>query len=288
MITPQLITSSRSQLPPSLRSIPCRSDRNKDVMTKFNKLCKKYDSIMQMQTGLEEEELELQTDENEILNIVEKARNALKNNEHKKMELLKTQKKYTKIQKDCEEIMEQMNQLTDSYYPLSVQIQNISTIQSKIDIKTDLFDISQLKNVKEEMDSLLIEIQDEINEINQKMNGFKKLVRQCLNETEITATLQVNICDICNTNKINTCLNPCGHTFCNECIDKMNHKCGFCRNRFESKIKMYLSEQETNHHDNGHDDDDDDDNPYQSEINVNHFDNVFSSLYDVIGRGTFD
>ena len=52
--------------------------------------------------------------------------------------------------------------------------------------------------------------------------------------------IKKNMCSICVTRKINTCLNPCGHTFCLTCVDKMNNKCGMCRASFISKIKMYI------------------------------------------------
>lgn len=235
-------------LPPSLRSISCREERNKDVMKEFAKLSKQYDCMYmgKVTNELSEEDLELQSDENEILNIVDKARNALKYNEQKKTELLKKQSEYIKMQENCEEIIQKITNLSNIYYPLSVQIQNIPEITSKMDIQTDLYDVTQLKSVKDDIDKLLVVVRDDIDHINQKMLSFKKLVRKCLSENEMNVSSQINICDICNTNKINICLNPCGHTFCNECIDKMNQKCGFCRNRFQSKIKIFLSENENN------------------------------------------
>lgn len=50
------------------------------------------------------------------------------------------------------------------------------------------------------------------------------------------------MCSVCVTRKINTCLNPCGHTFCLVCVEKMNNKCGMCRASFISKIKMYIAD----------------------------------------------
>ena len=36
------------------------------------------------------------------------------------------------------------------------------------------------------------------------------------------------ICRKCNINKINTCITPCGHYFCSECVKKMNSICYSC------------------------------------------------------------
>jgi hypothetical protein len=46
-----------------------------------------------------------------------------------------------------------------------------------------------------------------------------------------------------------TYLLGCGHTFCLNCIDKMNNKCGMCRTKFTSKIKMFIV-YDDNHCDN--------------------------------------
>jgi len=61
--------------------------------------------------------------------------------------------------------------------------------------------------------------------------------------------VEYNICNVCVTNKINICINPCGHTFCSVCVEKMGLKCGMCRGKIDAKIKMYID----NDTDNGDD-----------------------------------
>ena len=48
-----------------------------------------------------------------------------------------------------------------------------------------------------------------------------------------------NKCSICFNNTISHCCNPCGHTYCNDCIDKTNN-CYICRAIIHNKIKLYL------------------------------------------------
>jgi hypothetical protein len=48
-----------------------------------------------------------------------------------------------------------------------------------------------------------------------------------------------NKCTICFNNTISHCCNPCGHTYCSDCIDKTNN-CYICRAIIHNKIKLYL------------------------------------------------
>ena len=48
-----------------------------------------------------------------------------------------------------------------------------------------------------------------------------------------------NKCSICFNNTISYCCNPCGHTYCNDCINKTNN-CYICRGIIRNKIKLYL------------------------------------------------
>jgi hypothetical protein len=48
-----------------------------------------------------------------------------------------------------------------------------------------------------------------------------------------------NLCIICYNNKINSCCNPCGHTYCNKCI-YFAKNCYICNNDINSIIKIYI------------------------------------------------
>ena len=50
-------------------------------------------------------------------------------------------------------------------------------------------------------------------------------------------------CNICMTNNINSYVNPCGHTGCSECLDKLethNMKCFVCREPVFDIRKLYF------------------------------------------------
>ena len=52
-----------------------------------------------------------------------------------------------------------------------------------------------------------------------------------------------NICCICVTNEVNTCISPCGHAaFCSECAEqsvKHSDKCPVCREKISKIITVY-------------------------------------------------
>ena len=48
-------------------------------------------------------------------------------------------------------------------------------------------------------------------------------------------------CSLCYTSDINTAINPCGHTFCDKCINKLHiKKCPHCSASFQSVLKIYI------------------------------------------------
>jgi len=48
-------------------------------------------------------------------------------------------------------------------------------------------------------------------------------------------------CSLCYSSDIDTAINPCGHTFCSKCIDKLSEqKCPHCSIAFNSVLKIYL------------------------------------------------
>jgi len=55
-----------------------------------------------------------------------------------------------------------------------------------------------------------------------------------------------NICPICFNNEINMAIVPCGHVYCNNCINNYinktnnNNLCAICRYPYQKYIKIYL------------------------------------------------
>ena len=129
-------------------------------------------------------------------------------------------------------------------------------VKSKINIKdlneyTAVFDISTDNNEmkKKLKNNLILENKNYQKKINTFNKEFIKIINQ--NE-EITKkyfskiTTSISTCKICYMNKVDFCLNPCGHLFCNDCLELLNlNECSLCRKKIINKIKIYNLE-ETN------------------------------------------
>jgi hypothetical protein len=90
-----------------------------------------------------------------------------------------------------------------------------------------------LKNVETHINIIGIEIQS----LRHKLSSFQKIVT---NISQIKSSKL--LCSICYTNQISHCLNPCGHTFCKTCIDRMIRICAGCRRNYTSTIKLFIQE----------------------------------------------
>ena len=67
------------------------------------------------------------------------------------------------------------------------------------------------------------------------------ILKETINTQDITIENSISvICLICDTNKIEYCFNPCGHSYCKECCDHATNTCHTCRGTITSKIKLFF------------------------------------------------
>lgn len=89
------------------------------------------------------------------------------------------------------------------------------------------------KNLENHINMINIDIQT----LRSKLLRFQKFV------TDVSQIKSSKLlCSVCYTNDITHCLNPCGHTYCKTCIDKMSRNCAGCRSIFTSSIKLFIQE----------------------------------------------
>jgi hypothetical protein len=115
----------------------------------------------------------------------------------------------------------------------------INELKIELEEKKDkCFNLS-LKNKeleqKEDIKSSLLFTKDKIiNELKIELDDKNKIINDLKIELE-----EKNKCTICFNNTISHCCNPCGHTYCSDCIDKTDN-CYICRSIIHNKIKLYL------------------------------------------------
>jgi hypothetical protein len=125
---------------------------------------------------------------------------------------------------------------------LSVEIKNNSFIKLPASDEKLLFSclknkykkqINEYKNILEVMEYNKIIRSKEFQE--KTYNNNLVILNQ---EKDIKKNL--NFCQICFDNKIDTVIVPCGHLFCLKCIESSN-QCYFCRGTIEKKQRIIYS-----------------------------------------------
>jgi len=66
---------------------------------------------------------------------------------------------------------------------------------------------------------------------------YKKTIDTCDTHKK---TLSKYCCTVCYENEVKMCIQPCGHTFCVSCTEKLTTRCFACNGAVTAKIKMYL------------------------------------------------
>jgi hypothetical protein len=230
---------------------PTRIDReigNREMMRKFDKLNEEYNKMAELRLGnkfmTDDIDKKLNLSEENVFYMIEKAKKDMKMIFKNNDELKKKVSTYETYKKDAVELINGITKLNELYFNLSRRIEksdDFMKYEHNLNTKNKIFD-DDLKNrievFKDKVNILIDTNVDEINNNNKKILGFKSLVRECLkDEDNYNGT---NICNICVTHKIDTCLNPCGHTFCLTCVDKMENSCAMCRKFISTKIKMFI------------------------------------------------
>ena len=215
---------------------------HKDMMARYKKLSVEFENnIIPSQDKLKIDNIEeyLTFDEADVFDFFTKAKSEMdkikKNNDIISDKI----KKYETFKQDIAMFKELVKQGNEIYDNLSKNTQ-ILDIENKLIISQNILlqheNKLNIENFEESIDEKIYELNNKFMHNNNKLSDFKKLVLKCM----VNENINYNICNVCVTNKINICINPCGHTFCSVCVEKMGIKCGMCRGKIETKIKMYI------------------------------------------------
>jgi hypothetical protein len=66
---------------------------------------------------------------------------------------------------------------------------------------------------------------------------YKKTIDACDTHKKVLSKYN---CTICYENEVKMCIQPCGHTFCAGCTEKITTRCFVCNGNVTAKIKIYL------------------------------------------------
>jgi len=125
-------------------------------------------------------------------------------------------------------------------------------LRGKLDDKDMIVDPlklrGQLFSIKSEYMNSLCDIYEKVNvkvdeetfkmkKITDFIDLYKKTIISCDTNKKILSKYN---CTICYENEVTMCIQPCGHTFCVSCTEKITNRCFVCSGSVSSKFKMYV------------------------------------------------
>ena len=134
-----------------------------------------------------------------------------------------------------------INIIINSFNGIKFMISNINNINKIIEQNKKLLYVNENQNkIINDLETMhyspkLLEIrQNIINTLKIQLEDKNKIINDLTIKNNKT-----NKCSICLDNIIYYCCVPCGHTYCNDCINKTNN-CYICRGIIRNKIKLFL------------------------------------------------
>tara|TARA_Y100000389_G_C17407242_1_gene488770 strand:- start:350 stop:1186 length:837 start_codon:yes stop_codon:yes gene_type:complete len=148
----------------------------------------------------------------------------------------------------------------DKYFECEKQF-NKEIENSKSDIKKLDLIVKFMHEIDQEVcnNQLIEDTIDNLNSVSKEIEDNSKLERSrkeyIMSRLEINKYLKMikkinnvnvaNICPLCLSNNVSLYLNPCGHTCCDECYDRLTeregNKCFLCRQHIMNKNPLYFS-----------------------------------------------
>lgn len=235
-------------LPKQLLPISTRESKElyDNMMSEYNKMKKIYETDLSENVVIIEENIseniEFEDNYEKAFEFIEKSKEKFYKLKNENKSFNNLIEEYEKIKTKITKIENLIKEGNEIYKEIALQTNGLpfnSLLQDKDILVLD----NKLKDFSNELNNKIEDMHGKVKDNATKLSNFKDLIMRCMGDDKI----ERNICNVCVTNKIDTCINPCGHTFCAVCVDKMKSKCGMCRGEIKNKIKMYI---ESNDNDN--------------------------------------
>lgn len=217
----------------------CRSSKQTDLLTLWNNELERRKSDLNYKHKDKEKKDEL-TEEN--LNFLTNVISI----KHKILVLRKEYKSLLEKSINIEKDIESLEEMEKTYNNFSKMYLSILNKGGDRNVMDDIMVNIECK--KTERDILNGRITNTLTEINTLKNIIRSDNLDNENDTPVIDT-EINpalLCFTCHEGQITHCFNPCGHSFCENCVSRVNLYgsnaiCFMCRAKVNGKIKLYFS-----------------------------------------------
>lgn len=113
------------------------------------------------------------------------------------------------------------------------------TLESYDELKDE--NVINLKNMIQYNNQKINENKEIIFETSERINTIKNIIycKELIEDGEQNESK--NKCSICKESDVIYCMNPCGHTFCDNCSPIIFKPCHICRGDVRNKIKIFFT-----------------------------------------------
>lgn len=214
-------------------------ERDNMLLPKENKI----DNILKELDGYEEPE----SDFTSYLNNIKRLRIELKDMKNELSECAKHEKELNELSTIVKDFRENFKKKSEK---VSKELKNVDfRISIKKILKSEI-DKDLNKYLKTVIDKG-VETRNKFNTLYSKYKSMTNKIGDLLNNEELGDEIVNNetSCPICYESKISHCINPCGHTFCGDCVKNLNGECFMCRVKVKNVIKMFIAFNEKDNED---------------------------------------
>jgi hypothetical protein len=217
------------------------------MMKKFQKLNAEYNKMANQGYIQREKDDELNDDINrekdyEMINLLKQMNSSIT----EKINNIKSHRddleKYESYKTEIEKLSKAIDDINDLYEDTVIKSNNFFSFDiPKLEKK--IFDKDAVENIISSVNDIIADRISKISLLNQNIVEYKKLINECLPKEDVESIQKISnelLCSVCLTNKINVCITPCGHTFCDKCTAHMKSSCYMCKGAVSNKVKLYL------------------------------------------------
>ena len=217
------------------------------MMKRFNQLNSEYNKMANQGYAQKEKDNELTDDvdrekDYEMVNLLKKINGSITEKIRNVKTCREDLEKYETYKTDIEKLAKAIDDVNELYEETVIKSNAFFSFDvPKVEKKT--FEKDQVEEVVNAVNDVITDRISKIALLNQNIVEYKKLINECIPKEDVETVQAISnelLCAVCLTNKINVCITPCGHTFCDKCTDHMKSSCYMCKGNVSNKVKLFL------------------------------------------------